>query len=77
LYDPKEYEGVVKISTKSADPNLTRGYWASNLSIPILAKEIRTFQGSCFSLHSEEFATVEKRYQGMKYLYLSEPIYHT
>ena len=40
-------------------------YFMTNVEIPLLARTVKTPYGSCFSLHSEELATIEQRYQGI------------
>jgi len=53
-------------------PPPSASFFSSKVEIPLLARTVKTPYGSCFSLHSEELATIERRYQGWKIKLSSE-----
>ena len=51
-----EYEKAIQYPVISNAPV----YFLSNAAIPVLLRRVKTVRGSCFSLNTEELATVEQ-----------------
>ena len=56
-----EYEKALPNSPKAPIDGL---YFKRGLEIPILFNIVKTIMGTCFSIHTEELATLEQKYQG-------------
>ena len=56
-----DYEEALKYSPTSP---INGRYFQKGLEIPVLFNIVKTIMGTCFTLHIEEHATLEQKYQG-------------
>ena len=60
MVDEKNYEDSLKVFRA----NLDTKYFQKTNTIPIKFKEINDVYGRCFYLYSDEYASIEQKFQG-------------
>ena len=64
LVDEKNFEE----SKKAFKANVKAEYFQKTNSVPVKFKEINDVYGRCFYLYSDEYASVEQKFQGPSFI---------